>query len=120
MHMYQKLQLQILRLSRRVCCLSESTSGGGEPTVVVEALIGDSQVVTGTVSAITGLTDSSSTVSSAAFAGKRVRVTRNFQELPARDLGNGNPFYTKALGSNDVLLNIPLNDDEFIKIETIN
>lgn len=88
-------------------------------TVVVECIIGNTAVVTGTVYTVSGLTNGSDTVTSDAFIDKRVRVVRGALTLPGQDPGDGSYYYTKIPSANNIILNSPLVTGEFIRIETI-
>lgn len=88
-------------------------------TVVVENVIGDTAVVTGTSEDVTGLTDGSNTITSNAFIGVRVIVVRGNIPIPGIDPGDGSKYFTKSLGSDYITLSSPLVAGEFIRVQTI-
>jgi hypothetical protein len=104
--------------------LPADSSGGvvAEPMVdiVVECIVGLSPVVTGTDEVVYGISDGSSVISCAAFAGVRVTVERGGTTIPGFDPGNGSAYYTKNLADNFITLNAPLVDGEYLYIQTIN
>lgn len=88
-------------------------------TVVIEDVIGEEPVITGTTEIVTGLTDGSNTITSNAFIGVRVIVIRGNIPIPGIDPGDGSNYFTKTLNSDFITLNNPLVEGEFIRIQTI-
>lgn len=88
-------------------------------TVVIEAVIGEEPVVTGTIETVVGITDGSNTVTSAAFIGVRVIVIRGNISIPGIDPLDGSQYYTKLLLSDFIEFSQPLANGEFLRIQTI-
>lgn len=88
-------------------------------TVVIEDVIGEDYVITGSSEIVTGLADGSNTVTCAAFVGVRVIVIRGNIPIPGIDPTDGSNYFTKALGSDFITFNNPLVAGEFIRIQTI-
>ncbi len=88
-------------------------------TVVIEDVIGEDYVITGTTEIVTGLSDGSNTITCAAFIGVRVIVIRGNVPIPGIDPGDGSKYFTKSLLSDYITLNTPLVEGEFIRIQTI-
>ncbi len=88
-------------------------------TVVIEDVIGEDYVITGTTEIVTGLTDGSNTITSNAFIGVRVIVIRGNVPIPGIDPTDGSKYFTKSLNSDFITLNTPLVEGEFIRIQTI-
>lgn len=88
-------------------------------TVVIEDVIGEDYVITGSAEIVTGLIAGSNTITCNAFTGVRVIVIRGNTPIPGIDPGDGSNYFTKALGSDFITLNNILVDGEFIRIQTI-
>lgn len=88
-------------------------------TVVVEAVVDEEPVVTGTTEIVEGIVDGSTTVTSAAFVGVRVIVIRGNIPIPGIDPLDGSNFFTKLLASDFITFSQPLVAGEFIRIQTI-
>ncbi len=88
-------------------------------TVVVEAVVDETPVVTGTLEAVTGIVDGSNTITCAAFAGVRVIVIRGNAPIPGIDPLDASNFFTKLFANDFITLNNPLVHGEFIRIQTI-
>lgn len=88
-------------------------------TVVIEAVIGQEPVVTGTTEEVTGIEDGSNTITCDAFEGVRVIIIRGNVPIPGIDPLDGSYWFTKLLASNFITLNQPLVTGEFIRIQTI-
>lgn len=88
-------------------------------TVVIEDVIGEEPVITGTTVEVTGLTDGSNTITSSAFIGVRVIVIRGNIPIPGINPGDGSNYFTKLLANDYITLNNPLVEGEFIRIQTI-
>lgn len=88
-------------------------------TVVIESVIGDEPVITGTAATVTGIEDGSNTITSDAFIGVRVIVIRGNIPIPGIDPGDGSNYFTKLLANDYITLNNPLIAGEFIRIQTI-
>lgn len=104
----------------------ESESSGNPPVppftdeiVVVQAFVGGTVTVSGTVETVSGITNGSTVVSCNAFAGSRVFITRGMLPLPGINPGGGVSYYTKNLADNFITFSDQLLTDEFIYIETI-
>lgn len=87
--------------------------------VIIQAVVDGEPVVTGTTEPVTGLTDGSTVVSCAAFAGVRVEVHRAGQLNPGIDPSDGSTYHTKILADDFITFSDPLVAGEFIYIETI-
>lgn len=90
-----------------------------ENTVVIEAVVDEEPVVTGTSDPVTGIVDGSNTITSDAFVGVRVIVIRGNVPIPGIDPGDGSNYFTKLLLADFINLNEPLVSGEFIRIQTI-
>lgn len=88
-------------------------------TVVIEDVIGEEPVITGTTFEVTGLTDGSNTITCAAFIGVRVIVIRGNIPIPGIDPTDGSNYFTKLLASDFITLNNPLVTGEFVRVQTI-
>lgn len=88
-------------------------------TVVIEVVIGEEPVISGTDEEVSGLVADSNTVTSDAFAGVRVIVTRGNVPLPGIDPLDGSNYFTHAFASNYITFNFVLVEGEFIRIQTI-
>lgn len=88
-------------------------------TVVVEAVVDEELVVTGTTEIVEGIVDGSTTVTCAAFIGVRVIVIRGNIPIPGIDPLDGSNFFTKLLASDFITFSQPLVHGEFIRIQTI-
>lgn len=98
---------------------SGATGAGSSDVVVIQAVIGGSISVTGTLESVTGIADASSIITSEAFRNVRVFIERGNIQIPGIDPGDGSQYYTKAFSSNTITLSTPLVAGEFIYIETI-
>lgn len=88
-------------------------------TVVIEDVIGEDPVITGTTETVTGLTDGNNTITCAAFIGVRVIVIRGNIPIPGIDPGDGSKYFTKNIADDFITLSDPLVQGEFIRIQTI-
>lgn len=88
-------------------------------TVVIEDVIGEVPIVTGTTDVVEGLDEDSNTIICDAFIGVRVFVIRGNVPIPSIDPTDGSEFFTKVLGNNFITLSSPLVWGEFIRIQTI-
>lgn len=88
-------------------------------TVVIEDVVDEEPVVTGTTETVTGLTDTSNTVTSNAFIGVRVIVIRGNIPIPGIDPLDGSNYFTKILANDFITFSDPLVSGEFIRIQTI-
>lgn len=90
-----------------------------EDTVVIEAVVDEEPIITGTTEIVEGIVDGSTTVTSAAFVGVRVIVIRGNIPIPGIDPLDGSNFFTKLLASDFITFSQPLVAGEFIRIQTI-
>ncbi len=88
-------------------------------TIVVECVVDQPPVVTGTASVVTGITDGSTVVTCAAFAGVRVVVERGHIQIGSINPLDGSAYYTKNLADDFITFSSGLVNGEFIYIETI-
>lgn len=88
-------------------------------TVVIEDVVDQVPVVTGTTESVTGLIDGSNTITSNAFIGVRVIVIRGNIPIPGIDPLDGSNYFTKSLASDFITLSFTLISGEFIRIQTI-
>lgn len=88
-------------------------------TVVVEDVIGQDPVITGTLEDVTGLDADSNTITSDAFIDERVWIIRGNIPIPGIDPLDGSNYFTKLLANNFITLSRPLALGEFIRIQTI-
>lgn len=88
-------------------------------TVVIEDVIGEDYVISGTTEIVTGLADGSNTITCAAFIGVRVIVIRGNIPIPGIAPGDGSKYFTKNLADDFITLSDPLVTGEFIRIQTI-
>lgn len=88
-------------------------------TVVIEDVIDQPPVVTGTTAIVTGLVNGSFIVQCSAFAGVRVIVIRGNIPIPGIDPLDGSNYFTKTLASDTITFNNVLITGEFVRIQTI-
>lgn len=99
-----------------------SGSGGGGstvPTVVIECVIGNAYTITGGSATVTGLSNGSTSVSSADFSNVRLEIIRGNISIPGVNPLDGSNYFTKVLAANSFSLNNALVTGEYIKIKTI-
>jgi len=94
-------------------------SGAGGTTIIIQCVIGNAYVISGSSETVTGLSSGSTVVSSDDFASVRVEVTRGSLIIPSINPLDGGQFFTKSLPSASITLSSPLSLGEFIIIKTI-
>lgn len=90
-----------------------------ENTVVIEAIVNEQPVVTGTINPVTGIVNGSNIITSDAFIGVRVIVIRGNGPIPGINPGDGSNYFTKLPAADFISLNEFLVPGEFIRIQTI-
>lgn len=88
-------------------------------TIVIECVVDQTPVVTGTLNHVTGITDGSIVITCTDFAGVRVIVERGHIPIGGIDPLDGSAYYTKNLADDFITLSAALVNGEFIYIQTI-
>lgn len=92
---------EIRNLKRLVHCLRESLSGGCCPSTIIECVIGQPYIITGSNDTVTGLTNGSTNVQCDDFVGKRITLFRGNVSNPGQDPLDGSAFFTKLLSADN-------------------
>lgn len=86
-------------------------------TVVIQCVVGNSPVITGTEETVSGLSAGNAIIFCDAFADVRVTIKRNGTRLPR--INTGGQYYSKDQIDNFLTLSEVLVNGEIIYIETI-
>lgn len=111
----------------QVCCdpviisvdVTDTPNGSNMNTIVIEARVGQTPVVTGTSDPVTGISAGSTVISCSGFAGVRVQIERGHIPLYSIDETDGTAYYTKVLADGFITLSVALVEDELLYIQTI-
>ncbi len=87
--------------------------------VTIDAVVGGTIQVKGTVEPVTGLVDGSTVITCDGFIEKRIYMTKNGLQLPLVQYAPGVLHHTKFILDNFISLNAPINNGDVIYIETI-